>query len=98
MRFQEVEIGIEQVSAGMYVCRLDRSWNGAPFPLQGFLVDADDQLDWLRANCRSVWIDVERGLEPRDAPLMTLTRRPAVLARCASRASGSSWSKSRESV
>ena len=78
MRFQEVEIGIEQVSAGMYVCRLDRSWNGAPFPLQGFLVDADDQLDWLRANCRSVWIDIERGLPPKDVPLQQSKRRAPV--------------------
>lgn len=78
MRFQEVEIGIDQVYAGMYVCRLDRSWKGAPFPLQGFLVDADTQLDWLRDNCSSVWIDVERGLPPRGSPPQTSARRAPV--------------------
>lgn len=52
----------------MYVCRLDRPWAGAPFPLQGFLVDSRDQLDWLHGHCDSVWIDIERGLPPLDLP------------------------------
>jgi len=76
MRYQEVKIGVEQVSAGMYVCRLDRSWNGAPYPLQGFLVDDGNHLDWLRANCQSVWIDIERGLPPKDAALLSRRRPP----------------------
>jgi HD-GYP domain-containing protein (c-di-GMP phosphodiesterase class II) len=68
MQLQELKIRTDQVLAGMYVCRLDRPWTGAPFPLQGFVVDARDQLDWLHAHCESVWIDVERGRAPSDAP------------------------------
>lgn len=69
MGFQECEIGVDQLSAGMYVCRLDRPWTDAPFLLQGFVVDSADQIEWLRRHCRSVWIDVERGSPPHDAPL-----------------------------
>lgn len=78
MRFQEVEIGSEHVSPGMYVCRLDRPWKGAPFKLEGFLVDSNDQLDWLRSNCQSVWIDIELGLPPEDEALRKSRRRPPV--------------------
>lgn len=77
MGLEEREIGIDQVAAGMYVCRLDRPWTETPFLMQGFLVESDQDVALLRQYCRSVWIDVERGLEPRDAPLRTLERRPA---------------------
>ena len=68
MKLQELKIRTDQVLTGMYVCRLDRPWTDAPFPLQGFLVEARDQLDWLHAHCESVWIDIERGLAPPDVP------------------------------
>ncbi len=73
MKLQELKISPDQVQAGMYVCRLDRPWVEAPFPLQGFLVEAHDQVAWLRAHCGTVWIDVERGLAPPDAQV---SRRP----------------------
>jgi len=79
MKLQELKIRTDQVLTGMYVCRLDRPWTDAPFPLQGFLVDARDQLDWLHAHCESVWIDIERGLAPPDAP-KTVRRAPKVAA------------------
>lgn len=77
MGFEEREIGIDQLATGMYVCRLDRPWTETPFLMQGFLVESDQDVALLRQYCRSVWIDVERGLEPRDAPLRTLERRAA---------------------
>lgn len=66
MGLEERKIGIAQLAAGMYVCRLDRPWNDTPFPLQGFLVESDEQMTWLRAHCKQVWIDVERGNAPAD--------------------------------
>lgn len=75
MRIEEREIGVGELAAGMYVCRLDRPWNEMPFPLQGFMIDSDAQISLLRAHCHRVWIDVERGREPSDAPLRTLKRR-----------------------
>ncbi|MFP7722253.1 HD-GYP domain-containing protein [Lysobacter sp. A3-1-A15] len=75
MGLEEREIGIDKLAAGMYVCRLDRPWTETPFPLQGFMVESDDDLALLRQYCQSVWIDIERGLEPPDAPRLTLGRR-----------------------
>lgn len=76
MGLEEREIGIDQLAAGMYVCRLDRPWTDTPFLLQGFLIDSNDQITTLRQYCRSVWIDVERGLGPPDAARQTLSPPP----------------------
>jgi HD-GYP domain-containing protein (c-di-GMP phosphodiesterase class II) len=70
MGYVEREVAVGDLEAGMYVCRLDRSWAGAPFPLQGFLLENEEQLEWLRAHCHTVRIDIERGRAPRE-------RRPA---------------------
>jgi len=60
----------------MYVCRLDCPWTDTPFALQGFLLQNQTQLEFLRLRCRHVWIDVERGRAPPDAALQTLERAP----------------------
>ncbi|MCY7353774.1 MAG: DUF3391 domain-containing protein [Lysobacter sp.] len=78
MRIEEREIGIEELAAGMYVCRLDRPWTETPFPLQGFMVNSDAQISLLRSYCNRVWVDVERGRAAPDAPLHTLERRQGV--------------------
>lgn len=61
---QELEIGIGDLATGMYVCRLDRPWDDLPFPMQGFLVNSDEQIALLQSHCRVVWIDVERSEAP----------------------------------
>lgn len=66
---EEQRIGIDQLAAGMYVCRLDCPWTDTPFPLQGFLIDSGTQITVLSRYCREVWIDVERGIAPRDPAL-----------------------------
>lgn len=50
----------------MYVSRLDRPWDGTPFPTQGFLVQTPDQLQELGAWCRYVFIDVRRSVDTRE--------------------------------
>ena len=66
MGYEERQIEVAELETGMYVCRLDRSWEGTPFPLQGFLLQDEDQFAWLRAHCCSVHIDIERGRAPRE--------------------------------
>lgn len=68
MKFHERQIPAARLAEGMYVCRLDRAWEGTPFPLQGFLVDSEDALDWVRTNCETIWIDVTLGPAPPDDP------------------------------
>lgn len=64
MELEERQIGVDELELGMYVCRLDRPWNGTPFPLQGFLLLSDDQIAEVRDLCRYVFIDIERGIPP----------------------------------
>lgn len=75
MGLEERRIEISDLVPGMYVCRLDRPWEGAPFHLQGFLLESELQMQWLRDNCRVVWIDVHRGLGPPDSVASARPRR-----------------------
>lgn len=74
MRIEEREVDVDQLLAGMYVCRLDRPWTETPFPLQGFLVDSEAQVSLLGRYCQRVWIDVERGRAPAELPPRALPR------------------------
>lgn len=53
-----IEVGA--VRKGMYVCELDRPWEGTPFPLQGFMVETDDQIQFLRDHCTTVAVDRDK--------------------------------------
>ncbi len=50
---------------GMFVSRLDRSWERTPFPFQGFLVEDDRDLDALRKLCR--WVAIEPAYSDPEA-------------------------------
>ena len=52
-----VEIPVNQVRVGMFVAQLDRSWRDTPFPLQGFRVSGEQEIDALKKECGSVVID-----------------------------------------
>lgn len=64
MQVEERQIDVEQLRAGMFVCRLDRDWIETPFPLQGFLVEGGEDIAQLRRYCRYVFIDVEKSVDP----------------------------------
>ncbi len=42
---------------GMYVCELDRPWSETTFPLQGFYIKTNEDIDMLVKNCKHVFID-----------------------------------------
>ncbi|MDQ3205555.1 MAG: HD-GYP domain-containing protein [Pseudomonadota bacterium] len=77
MGLEEQEVQTSQLTLGMYVCRLDRPWEESPFLMQGFELTTADDIAQLQSLCRSVWIDVQRGPGPRDAPLAVLQRSKA---------------------
>lgn len=71
---QVITMPVSQLRLGMYVCELDCSWLQTPFPLQGLLLDTEDDLLTLRALCRVVKIDVLKSRLPRweiDAARLT---------------------------
>lgn len=47
---------------GMFVSQLDRPWIETPFPLQGFPIRSQDDIEKLRVWCRFVYIDVKRSI------------------------------------
>lgn len=86
MAIEERELDISQVAIGMFICRLDCPWTDTPFPLQGFLVTAPEQLHLLRGYTRRVWIDVARGRPHLGMTLLQLDRSSA---RAAAKTTGS---------
>ena len=75
MKIEERRIDVDQLQPGMYVCRLDRPWGGTPFPLQGFLVRNDDDVQEVTRWSAEVFIDVELCEPAQRRRLLTLTPR-----------------------
>lgn len=82
-------IAVDDLRKGMYVCELDRPWLESPFPLQGFPIHTDRELEALRRLCTYVYIDTERSdltipgasdrPMPPPAPRPRLQEKPASL-------------------
>lgn len=57
----ECLIDPEHLQVGHYVSRLDRPWRETPFPLEGVMVQSENQRDWFIEHCQWVVIDLLRG-------------------------------------
>ena len=55
------KLPVNELSAGMYVFQLDRSWNGTPFPLQGFHIKDESDIHLIAQYCKYVVIDIARS-------------------------------------
>jgi len=60
-------ISAQEVRRGMFVIDLDRPWLETPFPLQGFVVESDEQIATLQRYCTTVTIDRSHSLGPHYA-------------------------------
>lgn len=76
MTLEERKVAVPDLQVGMYVCRLDRPWEGTPFLLQGLMVESADDVEILKRLCAHVYVDVERGTAPVGPSLQTLERAP----------------------
>jgi putative nucleotidyltransferase with HDIG domain len=74
-----VELPPEHLKKGIYVCGLDRPWEGTPFLFQGFVIETDTELEILRRLCKVVYVDVtvEDAEELRSAASRTAYRAPS---------------------
>ena len=79
MALDERKLAVADLRTGMYVCRLDRDWEGTPFLLQGVMVESQADLDVLAALCAHVYIDLERGIGPSGLGLLALDDTPMPL-------------------
>jgi putative nucleotidyltransferase with HDIG domain len=69
---QKVQIGVEELEHGMFVCELDRPWTETSFLLQGVLIESGEDMAELRRLCNFVFIDVERSRDSIRPKLSTL--------------------------
>lgn len=58
------KIEVANLKLGMYVAELDRPWVGSPFLFQGFVIESEEDLEKLRANCSFVYVDDDKSSEP----------------------------------
>ncbi len=58
---EKITIGSLQI--GMYVCELDRPWLETPYPLQGFFINSDEDIESLLTFCNHVFIDLRRTFD-----------------------------------
>ncbi len=65
MRVEQVQVEVEHLIKGMYVCQLDRPWLSTPFPFQGFVVRGARDIAALQKYCSFVYVDVLRGVPPK---------------------------------
>jgi len=54
------KIDVLDLRIGMYVTDIDRPWLDSPFLFQGFPIETQQDLDWVRQTCDYVYIDDEQ--------------------------------------
>lgn len=64
MSIKQIKLKVGDLEPGMFVSGLDRPWTQTPFPIQGFLIRAPQDVDTLRAYCDYVYIDTTKGRSP----------------------------------
>jgi HD-GYP domain-containing protein (c-di-GMP phosphodiesterase class II) len=52
-----VEMPAQDLTKGLYVCGLDRPWEGTPFLFQGFVIESDTELQMLQQLCKCVFVE-----------------------------------------
>lgn len=66
LKLEERKVAVGDLQVGMYVCRLDRDWEGTSFPLQGVMVRSAEDVAQLARYSRFVYVDIEQGLAPGE--------------------------------
>jgi HD-GYP domain-containing protein (c-di-GMP phosphodiesterase class II) len=60
----ELRVSVRGLARGMFVSRLDRPWLETPFPLEGLLIESDEDIERLQRTCNYVFVDASRGASP----------------------------------
>ncbi|WP_198264769.1 HD-GYP domain-containing protein [sulfur-oxidizing endosymbiont of Gigantopelta aegis] len=59
----QIKIPVSQLTLGMYVTELDRSWLVSPFVFHGFFLSIDEHIAIVQAHCEFVIVDRSRIFE-----------------------------------
>ncbi|MFZ5723327.1 MAG: HD-GYP domain-containing protein [Pseudomonadota bacterium] len=57
MAVKQEKVSTSDLAVGMYVAALDRPWVETPFPIQGFHIATQTDIDQIRRFCRHVYVD-----------------------------------------
>lgn len=68
MAVNTVQIPVGELKLGMFVCKLDRPWEGTPFLFQGFRIRKIEEIEKLREYCNSVLIDTDKSVRSTSSP------------------------------
>lgn len=63
-----VEMPAMALRPGMYIAELDRPWLETPFALQGFMVQDDDDVEYVAKHCNVVFVDPRRNASGQVLP------------------------------
>ena len=63
MGVQRRKVSVQELEIGMFVADLDRPWHETPFPIQGFYIRNQKEVDELIRYCRHVQVDVAEKRE-----------------------------------
>jgi HD-GYP domain-containing protein (c-di-GMP phosphodiesterase class II) len=75
---QQLQVAPQELMKGMYVAELDRPWTETHFLFQGFRLEREEDIRYMRDNCAFVVIDVDKGtVPPRYKPHAIATRAAA---------------------
>jgi len=58
---ERVKTNVYELKVGMHVSALDRPWSQTNFPLQGFRIRSNRELDALSSVCQYVYIDITKS-------------------------------------
>lgn len=56
-----IKVTVKELQSGMYVSELDRPWLETPYPIQGILIESQNDIDILKQYCAYVYVDIDRS-------------------------------------
>ncbi|MCP5161692.1 MAG: DUF3391 domain-containing protein [Hahellaceae bacterium] len=70
MASNQQRYAVRDLQPGMFISKLDRPWSETPFPLQGFYINGQKEIDNLSVYSRYVYVDMEisRSVDGYDIP------------------------------
>lgn len=69
--FKTERVCITDLRVGMFVSKLDRPWIETSFPLEGVLIESDDDIKHLESICNFVFVDKTQSRTVEAVPLST---------------------------
>lgn len=71
-----VQVNASELKLGMYISGLDRPWLEVPFPIQGFLLESQDDIVRIQKYCKHVFIDSTKSRFQEESTKRTAPTRP----------------------